>query len=501
MSDVKKGIDFEGALYSNLNCLNTNWMNMKIKNIILYIFIAVIGGFVALFAYVNFVDDQSVYVEQRVLNDSQFTNFVNKPFTGSLPVDFTTVAEQTVKGVVHVKTVSESETAYNPFYEFFYGNRGRPRKVLAFGSGVILSQDGYIVTNNHVIEGAENIEIILDDKRTFTAKLIGLDPNTDLALLKVEAEGLSPVPYGNSDEVRLGQWVLAIGNPFNLTSTVTAGIISAKGRSIGILGGNYKIESFLQTDAALNHGNSGGALVNTDGELIGITSAIVSTTGEYSGNSFAIPVEIVKKVVADLKEYGRVQRAILGVSINDVTAKLVEDKNLETIEGVYISSVSEGGAASEAGIKDGDVVLSINGVNVNTVAELQERFSRYRPGDRVPILIKRKGKTKQYDVVLRNLEGGTGIVRSSDYVLGGKFIAITEAEKKEFKLSNGLKLKSLRDGRLSSMGFKPGYIIVRINNKKMNQIVDISRIEDTGEEIYSIEGVTTDGMQFSYRFH
>ncbi len=227
----------------------------------------------------------------------------------------------------------------------------------------------------------------------------------------------------------------------------------------------------------------------------------MSATGEYSGNSFAIPVEIVKKVVVDLKEYGRVQRAILGVSINNVTADLVEEKNLGNIEGVYISSVSEGGAASEAGIKEGDVVLSIDKVNVNTVSELQERFSRYRPGDRVPIVIKRKGKTKQYDVVLRNLEGGTEIVRSSDYVLGGKFIPITGNEKKEFKLSNGLKLTSLRDGRLSSMGFKPGYIIVRINNKKMNQVVDISRIEDTGEEIYSIEGVTLDGMQFSYRFH
>jgi len=474
---------------------------MKIRNVILYILFAVVGGFVALFAYVKFVDNPGMLVEQRIQNDSQFTNFVNKPAMGSLPVDFINVAEQTVKGVVHVKTVSETEASYNPFYEFFYGNRGRSRTVLAFGSGVILSQDGYIVTNNHVVEGAENIEVILDDKRAYDAKLIGLDPNTDIALLKVDAKGLYPVPYGNSDEVRLGQWVLAVGNPFNLTSTVTAGIISAKGRSLGILGGNYKIESFLQTDAALNHGNSGGALVNTDGELIGITSAIVSATGEYSGNSFAIPVEIVKKVVADLKEYGCVQRAILGVSINDVTAKLVEEENLGKIEGVYINNVSEGGAASEAGIKEGDVVISINNVNVNTVSSLQERFSRHRPGDRVPIVIKRKGKMKQYDVVLRNLEGGTEIVRSSDYVLGGKFAPITEKEKKEFKLSNGLKLTSLRDGRLSSMGLKPGYIIIRINNNKMNQVVDISRLEDTGEEIYSIEGVTPEGMQFSYRFH
>ncbi|MEA1897090.1 MAG: trypsin-like peptidase domain-containing protein [Bacteroidota bacterium] len=474
---------------------------MKIRNAVLYILFAVVGGFVALFAYVKFVDNPGMLVEQKIQNDSQFTNFVNRPVTESMPVNFVNVAEQTVKGVVHVKTVSETEANYNPIYEFFYGSRSRSRTVLAFGSGVILSQDGYIVTNNHVIEGAENIEVILDDKRTFEAKLIGLDPNTDIALLKVNAKGLSPVPFGNSDEVRLGQWVLAVGNPFNLTSTVTAGIISAKGRSIGILGGNYKIESFLQTDAALNHGNSGGALVNTDGELIGITSAIVSATGEYSGNSFAIPVEIVKKVVADLKEYGRVQRAILGVSINDVNAKLVKDKNLDSIEGVYINSVSEGGAAFDAGIKEGDIVLSIDRVNVNSVAELQERFSRYRPGDRVPIVIKRKGKSKQYDVVLRNLEGGTEIVRSSDYMLGGKFIPITQKEKKEFKLSNGLKLTSLRDGRLSKMGLKPGYIIVRINNNKMNDVVDISRIEDSGEEIYSIEGVTPEGMQFSYRFH
>ncbi len=482
---------------------------MKTRNFILYLALTIGGGLVAVFIYSMFIGvpaqtDGQVFKKELTAGrqDSRFTGFVHNPVTSTVAVDFTDVAEQTVKAVVHVKTVSETTAAYNPIYEFFYGSHSPSRKVLSFGSGVILSDDGYIVTNNHVVEGADELEVILDDKRSFKAKIIGLDPNTDLALLKIDAEGLSTVPYGNSDNVRLGQWVLAVGNPFNLTSTVTAGIISAKGRNIGILGGNsYRIESFLQTDAALNPGNSGGALVNAKGELIGITSAIVSATGEYSGNSFAIPVEIVKKIVADLKEFGRVQRAILGVSITDVTADLVEEENLDKIEGVYISSITEGGAAEEAGIKEGDVVLSIDNTSVNSVSELQEKFSRYRPGDKVPIVIKRKAKVKHYEVVLRNLEGGTEIVRSSDYILGGKFVPLSEKEKKELNQSGGLKIISLREGRLSAMGIKAGYIILRINDRKMNQLRDIRRIEDSGEDIYSIDGISPEGMQFSYRFH
>ncbi len=474
---------------------------MKAKKFTGYLLVGILGSVLTLIGYGIIFETPDVIVQADVRNDSQLTRFANKPVFVEMPEDFSTVAEQTVMGVVHVKTESEAQGNANPLYEFFYGERARSRPVLTFGSGVILTEDGYIVTNNHVIDGAENIEVIMDDRRTFTAELVGSDPNTDLALLKIKASDLHWIPMGNSDEVKLGQWVLAVGNPFNLTSTVTAGIISAKGRNLGILGNQqYRIESFLQTDAALNHGNSGGALVNTRGELIGITSAIISATGEYSGNSFAIPVEIVKKVVSDLKEFGRVQRAILGVTIADVTSKLVEDKKLDGIEGVYIRNIAEGGAAEEAGLKAGDVVLQINDRKVNSVSELQEQFSRYRPGDHVNIHVKRNQKVKEYNIVLRNLQGGTGIIEDSDYMLGARFSKITNRDKTRFGIDYGLKINELQKGRLSDLGFKSGYIITRINNLKIDDINDIVRIENSGDRINSIQGITPDGMEFSYRF-
>ena len=452
--------------------------------------------------YGIFFQKPEVVLTPEVKNDTQLTRFVN-PSAGEIAqFDFSSIAEETVKGVVHVKTVATDDEAYNPMYEYFFGDRSRPRsrEHLAFGSGVIISSDGYIVTNNHVISKADKIQVILDDKRAFDAKLVGNDPNTDLALLKIDADNLHPLPIGNSDDMKLGQWVLAVGNPYNLTSTVTAGIISAKGRNLGILGNsNYRVESFLQTDAALNPGNSGGALVNTDGELIGITSAIVSSTGDYAGNSFAIPVEIVKKVVADLKEFGRVQRAILGVSINDITDKLAKDKKLDKIEGVFVSNITEGGAAEGAGIKEGDVIMSVDEKNVNSVSELQEAFSKYRPGEKVTVLIKRNKKMKPYEVVLRNLEGGTGIVKTGGIVLGAHFAPVTAAEKKKLNIDYGVKIVSLGKGKLADLGFKKGYIIVRMNDNKITGENDLRKISDAGSDIYSVQGLTPDGMEFQYR--
>ncbi len=474
---------------------------MKVKNFIVYFITALMGASFALAGYMIFIRKDQIAIQPEIKNDTHFARYENPSARSNVPFDFTNTAEQTVKGVVHVKIESQGESNVNPFYEFFYGDRAKqPRPVVGFGSGVIISDDGYIVTNNHVIQGAERIEVVLDDKRTFEAKLVGSDPNTDLALLKVKAKELPGIPMGSSEDVRLGQWVLAVGNPFNLTSTVTAGIVSAKGRNIGILGGSrYRIESFIQTDAALNRGNSGGALVNTDGMLIGITAAIISATGEYSGNSFAIPVDIVKKIVADLKEFGRVQRAILGVTIRDVTADLVKDEDLDKIEGVYIEDISKGGAAEQAGIEKGDVVLDVNGEKVNAVSELQEQFSKYRPGDNVTVLVKRNKKTKQYNVVLRNLEGGTDIVRTTDYVLGARFVEISDEEKEELKINNGIKIIDLKEGKLADFGFKMNYIIVRINNTLIRSVSDINRISDTGEQINSIQGVRPDGMEFSLR--
>ena len=266
------------------------------------------------------------------------------------------------------------------------------REVSGYGSGVIISADGYIITNNHVIEDAESVDVTLNDKRTFTAQVIGRDPSTDIALLKIKADNLPFIKYGDSDQLKLGEWVLAVGNPFNLTSTVTAGIVSAKGRNLGLIEGDYRIESFIQTDAALNMGNSGGALVNTKGLLVGITSAIFSPSGAYAGNSFAIPVSIVKKVVDDLKEFGEVQRAIIGVNIRDVNSDDAEKQNLGAVKGVLITGIVPDGSAEEAGLKENDVIVKFDGVDVNSTSELQEQVGKHRPGDKATVTYLRKGK-------------------------------------------------------------------------------------------------------------
>ncbi len=325
-------------------------------------------------------------------------------------MDLTYAAQQTVPAVVHVRTKSKIETTYsNPLYEFFYGdgNITRSEPVIGFGSGVIISPDGYIVTNNHVIKGAETIAVTLNDNREFDAQLVAADPSTDIALLKIDAKNLAFIPFGNSDDMKLGEWVLAVINPYNLTSTVTAGIISAKARNLGILSGNYKIESFLQTDAALNPGNSGGALVNIKGELIGITTAIMSPTGGYSGNSFAVPSSIVKKVIEDLKTYGKVQRAILGITPIDVNAEVAKQHNLPVTEGVYVSDVRNDGAAKDAGIKEGDVIIKINNIQTENTSALQEELSKYNPNDKVTVTILRDNKEQTYTAILKSLENVT----------------------------------------------------------------------------------------------
>ncbi|MBA4322892.1 MAG: deoxyribonuclease HsdR, partial [Odoribacter sp.] len=318
---------------------------------------AIAGGFIAIVVYTKLIEKPSERVGKDTANLSVP---VVQPILTSLQqpdgqVDFTYAAEQTVHGVVHVRTTTMmSRQNNNPIMEWFYGNTyTQPREVKGYGSGVIISADGYIITNNHVVENAENVTVKLNDNREYKAEVIGRDPSTDIALLRVKAENLPNIKYGDSDQLKLGEWVLAVGNPFNLTSTVTAGIVSAKGRSLGILDDRYRIESFIQTDAALNMGNSGGALVNTRGLLVGITSAIISPSGAYAGNSFAIPVNIVKKVVEDLKQFGEVQRAIIGVNILDVNSDLIEKENLklDQVKGVYLEGIVPGGSAEDAGLK------------------------------------------------------------------------------------------------------------------------------------------------------
>ncbi|MHC1731807.1 MAG: Do family serine endopeptidase [Bacteroidales bacterium] len=478
---------------------------MKGKGLITTLLVALFGALAGLFIYTRFLNRDKLVTgseneKQMIEENARYTSMV--PQSGVN--DFTFAAEQTVHGVVHVKTRTTVSSSYsNPLYEFFYGpGASQPREVRGFGSGVIVTADGYIVTNNHVIDEADEVDVTLNDKRTFAAEVIGRDPSTDIAVLKVKATGLPYIRFGNSDAIRLGEWVLAVGNPFNLTSTVTAGIVSARGRSLGLLDNQYRIESFIQTDAALNQGNSGGALVNVRGELIGITTAIISPSGAYAGNSFAVPSSIVKKVYEDLKEFGEVQRGLMGVNITDVTSEIANQENLKEIRGVYLTGVVEDGAAKAAGLEEKDVIIAINGEPVATTADLQERVSRYRPGDRLEVTYLRKGKESKKNVVLRNIEGGTGVVApgaQSSSVFGATFTPLTAGERSQFKISDGVKITSISDGRFRDLGLSKGTVIVDVNGQKVNSGSDIRRATSDGKSLTSVEGFTPDGTYFKYQ--
>jgi Do/DeqQ family serine protease len=394
--------------------------------------------------------------------------------------------------------------ADNPILEWFYGDRySKPREVQGFGSGVIISNDGYIITNNHVIENTESVEVTLNDKRTFTAKVVGRDPSSDIALLKIKAENLPYIKYGDSEQLRLGEWVLAVGNPFNLTSTVTAGIVSAKGRKLGLNEGNHSIESFIQTDAALNPGNSGGALVNTKGLLIGITSAIISPNGAYSGNSFAIPVTIVKKVVDDLKEFGQVQRALIGVNIDDIASEEAEKLKLNEVKGVLITRVLNDGSAKEAGLKENDVILKFDGINVNTVSELQEQVGKHRPGDKATVTYFRNGKETTVPIVLKNQAGNTSVVTAAmdgDLVFGAQLEALGSSEKNSLEVDYGVKVVELNEGKFKDIGMARGYIILTVNGKKVKTAADVREFSNNEKTLKSIGGIQPDGTILNYQF-
>jgi serine protease Do len=480
---------------------------MKGKYIFGSLAMALLGAAIALFAYTKIIDKSPLISS----NDSSGVETQNaKAFLTSLQmqdkqIDFTYAAEQTVHGVVHVHTKSMmGAQAENPIMEWFYGDRySKPREVSGYGSGVIISDDGYIITNNHVIDNAESVEVILNDKRTFTAKVTGRDPSTDIALLKINAENLPYIKYGNSDELKLGEWVLAVGNPFDLTSTVTAGIVSAKGRNLNILEGDYRIESFIQTDAALNMGNSGGALVNTRGLLVGITSAILSPSGAYAGNSFAIPVTIVEKVIADLKEFGEVQRAIIGVNIRNLSPDDVDKQDLSNLDGVLITNIIEGGSAEDAKMKENDVIIKFDNVAVNTVPELQEQVGKHRPGDKATVTYLRNGKESTLSLVLKNVEGNTNIVKTaagSELLFGAKLVTIGSSDKKSYNIDSGVKVIELRNGKFRDIGMSKGYIITSINGKKVKQPSDIKQFTNEESFLKSIGGIQPDGTILNYQF-
>lgn len=413
------------------------------------------------------------------------------------PVDLTKAAENSVNAVVHIKSTQEekvqSVTVRDPFYEFFgemFGNRGggqqqqrvrTPEKV-GFGSGVIISKDGYIVTNNHVIDKADVISVKLNDGREFKGRIIGTDPSTDLALVKIEGENLPTIPVGDSDQLKIGEWVLAVGNPFNMTSTVTAGIVSAKARSLGVY--NNGVESFIQTDAAINQGNSGGALVNARGELVGINSVLYSPTGSYSGYGFAIPTSIMTKVIADLKQYGTVQRAMLGIkgtSVSDEQQMLPEDvknkiKELGVTEGILVAEIVENGSASGL-LEVDDVILSIDGKKIKTFGELQEALAKHRPGDKVTLKVLRDKKEKDVEIELKNEQGTTKVLKDNGMeILGAAFRELPDELKRQYRLNAGVEVTGVTEGKMKQYGVRKGFIILKANGQVVKTVEQLETI-------------------------
>lgn len=436
-------------------------------------------------------------------------------------VDLTQAAETAVNSVVYIKVTvagqTQRVTVDDPFSDFFgdffgYGNRGQRQQreykqpdQHAAGSGVIISQDGYIVTNNHVVGQATEITVKLNDNREFKARIIGTDETTDLALIKIDAKGLPAIVIGNSDDLKLGQWVLAVGNPFNLTSTVTAGIISAKARSLGANG----VESFIQTDAAINSGNSGGALVNERGELVGINSMLYSQTGSYTGYGFAIPTSIMNKVVSDLKVFGTVQRALLGVQGQDVSVYIDAQKergnepDLGTNNGIYIAEVTDGSAAEEAGLQVGDVITKFDGKAITKMSELQERIAQHRPGDKVELTYLRDKKAVTKTVTLRNTQGTTQVVEEVDLdKLGVSMKALTDQEKSSLGLNYGITVSAIRNGKMKDAGVTKGTIILYVNDHKMQTADDwstaVTEANKTTDRTLWIKAMTPSGLKRSY---
>ncbi len=453
------------------------------------------------------------YIEREVERTPQLGAHFAAYEEGKYP-DLTYAAENAVKAVVNIEAVQEVEVrrsqGWDPFLEFFglpqgYGG-GRPevRERKAGGSGVIISEDGYIVTNNHVVDEATKLRVTLNDGRSFEAKLVGKDPATDVALIKIEAEGLPTLAFGSSDALRLGEWVLAIGSPFDLRQTITAGIVSAKARTLGVIPSEFRIESFIQTDAAVNPGNSGGALVNTHGELVGINTVIKSSTGSYIGYSFAVPETIVRKVVTDLKEFGVVQRALLGITYRAIDQEFIDsmgnELGISEPGGIYVASVVEGGAASEAGIRKGDIITHIDGVKIVDGSTLQEQIGRHRPNDRVKISAKREGAVKHFEATLRNVSGKAELLTRESVdvveVLGAKFADAPAELCKKLEIKGGVQVTSLKEnGFLARARVKRGFVITHINDRPVYTVADLRKITD---KVSSVDGIYPDGRAASY---
>ena len=421
--------------------------------------------------------------------------------------DFTYAAESAVDAVVYVKVKATESTQAMPnsIFDYFFGMpQGAPqqREKVGSGSGVIIREDGYIVTNNHVIDGATVIEVTLNTNQTYPAKLVGTDPATDIALLKIEASGLPVVPFGDSDKLRLGEWVIAIGSPYDLRSTITAGIVSAKGRSMPNYTGEFKIESFIQTDAAVNPGNSGGALVDKAGNLVGINTAIISNTGSYAGYSFAVPSNIVKKIVYDLMDFGSVKRALLGITMQAIDDKIADELKLSSRNGVYIVEVSKNGAADKAGIQKGDVLIAVDSINITTPSSVQEAVNRFSPGDKAVLTVIRDGKEKKFDVVFKGTTQENGTVTEDGAVAfyGSSIKAADEETLKRLGLKHGVVIVELGPGKLKEAGAVEGFIIQYVNDQAVKTPQDIIDVVKKSKRAVFVEGLTPSGRTGYFGF-
>ncbi len=487
-------------------------MKKIVKNLLLCVIVVAVSIVAATITSSKIIDGVKLSEADTQAEKPTFLTRTVSYDGGLQRIDLTDAADKSVHAVVHIKSTQNSKTKtvrrMPDIYDFFFGDgmgreqtiRTQPR--VGFGSGVILSKDGYIVTNNHVIADADEITVTLNDNRTLPARLVGTDENTDLALIKVESDtDLEFLPVGDSDALKIGEWVLAVGNPFNLTSTVTAGIVSAKARSLGVYNGG--IESFIQTDAAINQGNSGGALVNARGELVGINAVLSSPTGSYAGYGFAIPVSIMTKVVSDLKEFGTVQRAVLGIIGGTVTSDLSQEKDLGTVEGVYVSELVADGAAQAAGIEVGDVIVGVDGKKVKTMAEMQEELAKHLPGDKIDVKLLRNKKEKNINVELKNVQGNTNVVKNVDLdILGAEFKELSDKEKKQYNISYGLKVVDIHDGLFRQFGLKKGIVITKVNSMPVKTVDDLQKIvkqaNSSSEQVLFISAVTPSGRRVYY---
>jgi len=445
----------------------------------------------------------SNYIEPAMKPEVRDVSTPDSPGLSRLDVlseSFTDASRLSTSSVVFIKTVVEREYS-NTFLEWFFGERPS-QSFISTGSGVIYTSDGYVVTNNHVIENADAIEVI-HEKRTYNAELIGSDPSTDLAILKIDGDDLPNIRIGRSRDLEVGEWVLAVGNPFNLTSTVTAGIVSAKGRQINILRANFPIESFIQTDAAINPGNSGGALVNTKGELVGINTAILSKTGSYAGYGFAVPVDIVSKIVEDLIKYKEVQKAFVGAEVDDIDQQLGEELELDNWDGVIIQNLQRGGAADKGGLKEGDIIVRLNDQDIRSKGEYEEVISYHSPGDRMDVTYKRGNRTLNTQLTLTNVQGTTDIITRdirTSRTLGADFEVVPKVERDLLKIDNGVRITKIRSGFIKRLGIEEGFIVTHINKVP---IKDSESLEDILVKIRGrvyVEGVSKDGVRGYYSY-